>query len=54
MRSYLLRLELEWELEAQDEEDALEQLASQIERANETAENIFWEGIEVTEIKGGG
>lgn len=51
MKSYELHLDLYWEIEAEDEDDAKDRLAEQIMDNNETVENIFFDSMEVREIK---
>lgn len=51
LKKYHLRLELEWDVEAIDEESALVELEERICRNNEVVGNIFWDGIEIEEIK---
>lgn len=53
MKKYRLTLNPEWlaEVEAENEEDAIEELDSTIAINNESASNIFFESIIITEVE---
>ena len=52
MTTYKLKLDLEYEVEADSEEDAYIELEEQLGSENTTAEVEFWDGLEVEEIEG--
>lgn len=53
MKKYRLTLNPDWvaEVEAENEEDAIEELNSTIAMNNELASNIFFESIIITEVE---
>jgi hypothetical protein len=49
MKKMKLRINKEYEIDAETEEEAMENLEEQFGRENNTAENEFWAEIEVVE-----
>ena len=49
MKTYTIKIDNEYEIEAEDENDALLKLEDRINEANETIEVHFFDSCEVTE-----
>jgi len=47
MKTYKLKINMEFEREAESEEQALDDLEDEFARGNATAEHIFWDNLEV-------
>lgn len=50
MTKFKLKLDMEYEVEADDEDTARNELEESFAEQNTTAENEFWNNIEVEEI----
>ena len=53
MKTYILKLDIQFEVEADTEEEAFEYLEERFAIENRTAENEFWDNMEITELKNG-
>jgi len=51
MKLFRLKTNTEFEIEAEDEEEAREKLEDELNRDNTTANNLFWDNMEVEENK---
>ena len=51
MKTYKLNLYVEYEVEAEDEEDAYDKLKDYLAKNNMTAENEFWDNMKIEEVK---
>ena len=51
MRTYKLKLNVEYEVKAKNKEDAYDKLGDYLRGNNITAENEFWDNIKVGTIK---
>lgn len=51
MKKFKLTLNLEYEVMAEDEEDAYAELEMDFNTENTTANNQFWDNLKVKEIK---
>ena len=48
-KNYIIRIKVDYDVKAKNEEDAYEQLKRKLDRNNQTAENEFWDNIEIIE-----
>lgn len=51
MGKYRVKVECEYEVECDDEDEVLNQLEEDLDNENTTAEVEFWDNCEITEIK---
>ena len=51
MKEYNIKINLEYSVTAEDEDEALSRLEERFCTENQTAENEFWDNCEVTEVK---
>jgi hypothetical protein len=51
MKEYNIKINMEYSVNAESEDDVLNQLEERFAIENQTAENEFWDNCEVTEIK---
>ena len=51
MKTFKVKIDLEYEIECADEDDVLNELEEKLGEENTTPENEFWDNCKVTEIE---
>ena len=51
MKKYIVKIDIEREVSAENKDEVLSELEEQFSRENTTAENQFWDNCEIEEVK---